>query len=89
MKNPSPNSPNTIDGTPARLLIAPRITRVTADCDRAYSFKYTAVVTPTGTTQSVINTTNANVPKIIGNTPAVFASNIPSFVPPNTNRGEI
>src|SRR5580765_2833375 len=82
MKNPSPNNPNTIEGTPARLLMAPRITRVTGEPLRAYSVRYSAVITPTGTTQIVINTTSAAVPKIIGNTPALSALNMPSFVPP-------
>ena len=36
-KNPRPNRPNTIDGTPARLATAMRMARVTGDTGEAYS----------------------------------------------------
>ena len=38
MKNPNPNNPKTIDGTPARLFIDVRIIRV-KKVSLAYSFK--------------------------------------------------
>ena len=39
MKKPRPNRPNTMDGTPARLLIAPRMMRTMSEPGRAYSVR--------------------------------------------------
>src|SRR5438093_8614695 len=39
MKKPTPKRPNTIDGTPARLLTAPRMKRVTGEVLWAYAVR--------------------------------------------------
>ena len=73
-KKPRPNTPYTMDGTPARLFTAMRMIRVSAPC-LAYSRKYTAATTPNGVTMIDISSTISTVPKIAGNTPpSVLAS---------------
>ena len=73
-KNPSPKTPNTIEGTPAKLLTAIRTKRTITPCF-AYSFRYTAASTPKGTTAILIIKTMNTVPKIAGKMPpSVLAS---------------
>ena len=74
IKNPKPNTPNTIEGTPARLFTHILIKATVFPCF-AYSFKYTAAITPKGSTAILIIKTIKIVPKIAGNTPpSVFES---------------
>ena len=73
-KKPRPNTPNTIEGTPARLLTAMRTMRTSAPCF-AYSRKYSAASTPRGTTMRLIMRTIITVPKMAGKIPpSVFDS---------------
>ncbi len=64
----SPNSPYTTEGTPARLTIAKRIS-LTSLPARAYSLRYTAAATPTGTEIRAVSVTRAVVPTIAGSRP--------------------
>jgi len=68
IKNPKPNKPNTIDGTPARLLIDVRIILVNKE-SLAYSLRYIAEQTPSGTVIIIIISVTAIVPKIAGKIP--------------------
>ena len=58
-----------MEGTPARLLTAMRTDRVSRERAGAYSCRYTAVATPTGTTATVISNTMASVPNSAGKIP--------------------
>jgi len=51
------------------------MTRVSREVLCAYSVKYTAVITPTGTTKIVIKITRMVVPTIMGKIPVVAGSN--------------
>src|SRR6185295_5169406 len=74
MKNPNPNTPKTIEGTPARLLTAILTRRTKAPC-LAYSRRYSAASTPKGTTARLMTMTIMTVPKMAGNIPpSVLAS---------------
>ena len=73
-KKPSPKTPNTMDGTPARLLTAMRTARTSGPC-LAYSRRYSAATTPNGTTTMLMMMTIITVPKMAGKTPpSVLAS---------------
>jgi hypothetical protein len=77
----TPNSPYTIEGTPARFLIATRIKRVIF-VSFAYSFKYIATQQPRGSASTVVIIVTRNVPAIAGKIPPCV---IPSFGMPVRN----
>ena len=89
MKKPSPNNPKTIDGTPARLFIAPRMTRVIGDVPGVFGQIDRRDDADRHARRWSSGTRGASVPKIIGKMPACCGSNIPSLVPPKMNRSEI
>src|SRR5665648_435155 len=64
----SPNSPNTIDGVPARLLIAIFISQ-TLRFSLAYSFRYMADNTPRGSAIAMERPMSITVPTMAGNMP--------------------
>jgi hypothetical protein len=67
-KMPRPNRPYTIEGIPARLIIAIRIALVQR-LSLAYSDRYIAAATPSGHTNIVVSNVRYTVPRIAGKIP--------------------
>jgi hypothetical protein len=65
---PRPKRPKTIDGTPARVIIANRILLVKRVC-RAYSERYTALAMPRGNAVSMVPNNRYKVPTMAGKIP--------------------
>ena len=61
-----PNSPYTMDGTPLRISMAERMSRMSGLSRRAYSFRNTAVMMPTGTAMSRLRPTAYSVVMMAG-----------------------
>ena len=68
-----PNRPNTIDGTPLKLLVMMRIT-LTSQLSRAYSLTWMPDITPSGNATAMLPATRQSVPTIAGRMP-------PSVIP--------